>query len=231
MRKIVLTTLVAGLLLCSTVGATIISITGWEIRVDDTFNGSVTVFEDATFGDDMVLIEIVKNFESPNFNVFGIGQALMLEFTRTSDTGPSTIAILNEHIRNDTGVDWYDFHMAVSWDINSSTAVGVGFDPDHKFTAGTADNPFNSVEFAQYTGLPIDNDPSPQRLDFTDGIVAAGTKWIPGNDGLDYVSIVTDLGEGDKFWLKEWPTIPEPATIGLLLSGAIWLRQPKRRRA
>jgi hypothetical protein len=96
-------------------------ITGWNVTIDNTMGSAemtevnVAVFEDGVFDDGQtVVIEIVKEFTSPDFDDFDLGQPLFLRFEKISENAPSNIVIVNEHITNSSVVNWYDFHMGGS---------------------------------------------------------------------------------------------------------------------
>ncbi len=229
MRTKLFALLIAGLLGVIPQVSSAIIITGWNVTIDNSLgsvqvNDEVGIFEDGVFNDGQtVVIEIVKVFTSPDFDDFDLGQPLFLRFEKLSENSPSNIVIVNEHITNSSVVDWYDFHMAVTSNLNNNQGEpAVGFDSSHIFTAGVPGNPFQSVTFSQYNGL----NEMPTKIDFEDGVVPAGSFFQPGLDS-SYVQIVTDLEAGGVFWLKEYPTIPEPATIAFLTLGslALWRKR------
>ncbi len=205
-------------------------ITGWNVTIDNTMGSAemtevnVAVFEDGVFDDGQtVVIEIVKEFTSPDFDDFDLGQPLFLRFEKISENAPSNIVIVNEHITNSSVVNWHDFHMAVASNLRDSQGEpAVGFDSSHIFTAGVPGNPFQSVTFSLYNGL----NGMPTKIDFENGMVAAGDYFQPGFDS-SYVKIVTNLQTDGVFWLKEYPTIPEPATIAFMTLGslALWRKR------
>lgn len=219
--------LIAGLLGVIPQVSSAIIISGWNVTIDNTMgyaDVNVGIFEDGVFNSGQtVVIEIVKEFNSPDFDDFNLGQPLFLRFEKLSENSPSNIVIVNEHITNSSVVDWYDFHMAVASNLrDNQSAPTVGFDPSHIFTAGVPGNPFQSVTFSQYNGL----NEMPTKIDFEDGMVPAGSFFQPGLN-TSYVQIVTDLEAGGVFWLKEYPTIPEPATVAFLTLGslALWRKR------
>jgi hypothetical protein len=72
-----------------------------------------------------------------------------------------------------------------------------------------------------YDGLPT-------RVDFSDGVVPNNPPdmddFRPGY-ASGYIAIVADpeMLIGQRILLKEYPTIPEPATLGVLVSGGLIL--------
>lgn len=227
MRKKLFALLIAGLLSVLPQVSSAVIIPGWNVTIDNTLGNAevnVGIFADGVFNNGQtVVIEIVKEFTSPDFDDFDLGQPLFLRFEKLSADSPSNIVIVNEHITNSSVVDWHDFHIAVASNLrDNQSAPTVGFDPSHIFTAGVAGNPFQSVTFSLFNGL----NGLPTKIDFEDGMVPAGGFFQPGLN-TSYVQIVTDLEAGGVFWLKEYPTIPEPATIGFLGLGslALWRKR------
>jgi hypothetical protein len=227
--------MVSMLLVCIPVMANATTITngnelvsGWDVRIDNSLGNAyvnVGVFEDGIFNDGRtVVIEIVKEFTSPEFDDFNLGQPLFLRFEKLYEDSPSNIVIVNEHITNNSIVDWFDFHIAVTSNLQGNNNLPtVGFDSGHIFTAGVAGNPFQTVEFSLYNGL----DGMPTKIDFYDGTVPSGSYFQPGLNS-SYISIITDMEVGDVFWLKEYPTIPEPTTVAFLTLGSVILSRRRK---
>jgi hypothetical protein len=213
--------------------------TGWTVELMgvEHFDGSVFVGLLGVTNDQVpgapasrrILIEIDKIFDNPHFNDFGLGQTAALKFTLANIEAPDyspTLVLNDEKIDNNTGTAWTDFHMLLEWDLNAE-APNAQFNPDHIFTPGVSGNPFQTVAFA-YTTM---NDVRYRnRLNFLNGIVPAGSTLTPGSDG-SYVQIDTSLSQGQSFILKEYPTIPEPATLAILGVGGILLARRNRRQS
>jgi hypothetical protein len=208
--------------------------TGWEYRVSGSFSGSVAVVYDK-LEEDEIWIEIRKDFQDPSFDN-DMGQALWIEFKLVdmeADNYAPVLVIRDEFITNSTGRDWMDFHMALSPDVNGTGYTNVGFDPEYLFEADIPGaNPFATVEFDEYSyqGLVVGDESTPLKIDFFDGIVPDGGVFEPGKSGSEnnYVRILTEMEEGQVFYLKEWPTIPEPATLSLLSFGLIPLLRRRK---
>ena len=229
-KKLILSILIVGL---STVGAsaglTPIDTTGWSVEDYGPFEGSVSVTYRGT-SDNAIWIELDKEFNSDVFVGGDYGQPAAIKFVLTNSQAVNfapNIVIAEELIVNNTGINWLDFHMTLSWDFFNYDPY-VGFDPQYIFAADLPPyNPFQTVDFADYIGL----NGMPVSLNFDDGQVADGETFKPGYYGSDdnYVRIVTDMDEGQYFILKEWPTIPEPTTLLLLSGGFVALRFMKQR--
>lgn len=206
--------------------------TGWEVRVSEQFSGKVFVLYDR-LENDAVWIELRKEFDE--FTTFqnDMGDSLQLEF-RLADKNAvnfaSDIVIKDETIINSTGRTWTDFHIELAFNLNSYG--DVGFDPDFIFEGPIDDfNPF-IVQFDpfSYHGILVNDLSTPLKIDFLDGELPSGQDLLPGfgGSGQNYVRIITSLDEGDSFIIKEWPTIPEPATLSLLAFGLIPLLRRRK---
>ena len=228
-KRLIIIVLIVGL---STVGAsaglTPIDSTGWSVEGLGTFDGSISMTYRGTFNN-AIWIELDKEFNSEVFDGGVLGQPAGIKFVLTDPQAVNyspNIVIAEEVIDNNTGTDWFDFHMAISWDFFNSDPY-VGFDPEYIFTANLPpDNPFQTVEFADYFGM----NEMPVSLNFYDGQVPNGTSFYPGVGGNEenHIRIVTDMDQGQFFILKEWPTVPEPTTLLLLSGGFMALRFRKR---
>ncbi|MHC4130536.1 MAG: PEP-CTERM sorting domain-containing protein [Planctomycetota bacterium] len=175
---------------------------------------------------DMLLLELHKTFSGSLIEEEGIFQPIVFEFQKVSENATSTIVLTDEYIVNDTGYEWYDFHMKLMVSLFNPEA---GFDPAFVFDGHQLEQSSYS-EFMGYSGLPI-------ALDFvnTEG---GGVPFAPPGEDIFWpgyesgqLVIVTDpeMGVGDRFGLKELPSIPEPATMMLLGVGALLVVARKRR--
>ena len=136
-------------------------------------------------------LDLTKVFDSVN--------PIVLTFTVAHDTGPGNPYNITEHITNNTGVDWTDFHFTIT-------------EPDHG--SGVVFTSFNS---STLSGFTLDSPPSsgPRDLNFTGSLVN-------GNEAHALFNISPfDPGAGNTttFTLTQVPTIPEPETYAMLLAG------------
>jgi hypothetical protein len=210
----------AGLASASVIGVPIDN-TGWYVSLDNPSGiGSVDFFYDGV-DDNNIRLELVKEFNSPNFDQTNQGDGLFLKFTLVDPCAPNfrpNIVIWDERIINNTGRDWTDFHIIlgtrVPIDISDlQDGPGVGFDPGYIFTP-TQYNPFQTIVFNP--AAPTTN------IDMKDGILLSnGMQYVFGGAGGGHLRIVTDLPKGESFWFKEFPTVPEVATIILLALGSL----------
>lgn len=201
---------------------------GWEFTVDmgNTFFGHVTVVPDY-WNEEVLVIEIFKEFKSPEFSEWGLGQALWIQCKKVSETAPSTIIIQDERVTNNTRRDWYDFHIQLGADLNDEDQV-VSFDTNYEFQPGGPDNPNPFSSFA-YNYQPFKGQNLPLRADLTNGIHHNGDTSQLGGPSSGHLAIVTEgMSYGDVFWIKEYPTVPEPATMSMLVLGGLALLRRKR---
>lgn len=202
---------------------------GWEVLIPDIYMNDqadqfVSVVTDGVQGD-LLIIELVKIFRGDTFE-FGMGQPIYVEFRVKANATSHVpyIVIRDEQITNETSRDWEDFHIMVI--DNLGGAPYVGFDPQYCFETVIPGNPF-AVDFAPESHYWQGVNGTPTRIDFDGAVVQAGTSFHPGLNGssVNYVKIVTDMVPGQSFFLKEYPTVPEPLTMALLLGGALLLRK------
>ena len=176
--------------------------------------------------DDTLLLELHKTFSQPLVEDEGIFQPIVFEFEKISEDATSKIILTDEYITNDTGYEWFDFHMKLMVSLFNPEA---GFDPTFVFDGHQLEQTSYS-EFMGYDGLPIS-------LDFvnTEG---GGVPFEPSGEdifwpgyGSGQLVIITDpeMEVGDRFGLKELPSVPEPATLALLGTGALLVAARKRR--
>ncbi|NIA06033.1 MAG: PEP-CTERM sorting domain-containing protein [Actinobacteria bacterium] len=191
---------------------------GWSAVVNPDWDISFAV---DGLSDDAVIIQIQKRFTG-ELDEFGLLPAMYLEFVKDSEEAVPQIIITDEYIVNDTAADWLDFHMEL---IGSPLA---GFDPQY-IPSG---DQFATVVLSGSNGY----DGLPTKFDFYDGLVV---NEPPGDDtfrpGYDSgaMAIITnpDMQVGQGILLKEYPTVPEPATLMvLLISGGLALLGHRRRR-
>ena len=192
---------------------------GWLAAVNQDWDIGVVV-DDIT--DDAVIIQIVKRFVGEP-DEFGLMSAMYIEFIKNSEQAVGQIIITDEFITNDTSRDWIDYHIEL--------AVSI-YDPEAGFS--TDSNPsgdqFSTVALSGSNG----HNGLPTRFDFYDGLVPNDP---PDQDdfrpGYHFGSMIIvadpEMQVGQRILLKEWPTIPEPATLGLLLVGSLALLRRRRK--
>ncbi|MBS0496672.1 MAG: PEP-CTERM sorting domain-containing protein [Proteobacteria bacterium] len=143
-------------------------------------------------------LTIDKTFNSVN--------PIDLEFTVVHGTGAPGINV-TEHITNNTGIDWTDFHFIIS---GHSGVVFTDF--SHSTLSGF------TLEHAPISG--------PTNLNYLGALANGGI-----SDGLFNLSM-PDPGVGSSytFHLTQVPTIPEPETYAMFLIGLGLLGVTMRRR-
>lgn len=187
---------------------------GWSIITHDE---SVNVHVDEV-GFDEVTIRLEKTFRG-TLDEFGFFSPIMIEFEKTSELARSLIIIDNEIVTNNTTEIWYDYHMAL---------IVNPFNPEAGFSKNTPDGDnLEDVSFDPhsnygYLGLPI-------QMDFNNsqggGVSneAEQNVFSPGlADGDIYIQTNSiELPVGERFGFKQVPTVPEPATVMMLLLGSV----------
>lgn len=213
----VLTVVAAMLMLAGTAGASVYQLgdSGWSAAVDSEWDITFTV-DDLT--ERAVIIGIQKRFTGEP-DEYGLMPAMYVDFIKTSEEAVGQIIITDEYIVNDTSEVWTDFHI----ELTGSSNPLAGF-CNQCIPSGDR---FETVVLSGsdgYLGLPT-------RFDFLDGLVTN----IDGEDyfrpGYAYGAMVIivnpEMEVGQRIFLKEYPTIPEPATLGLMLLGGLLLLRRK----
>lgn len=134
-------------------------------------------------------LDISKIFDSVN--------PIVLEFTVAHDTGPGNPYNITEHITNNTGVPWTDFHFAIT---EPDPGKGVVFTSFNKSTL---------------TGFTLEGSSGPRNLDFIGSLAVGGTATA----SFDLSLFDPGAGNTTTFLLTQVPTIPEPETYAMLLIG------------
>ncbi len=193
---------------------------GWIAAVNEDWDIGITV--DAV-RDDAVVIQIQKRFVGDPDDL-GLMPPMYIEFIKDSEEALEKIIISDEFITNDTSVDWIDFHIEL--------AVSI-FDPEAGFGVPTdpSGDQFETVIVTGtngYNGLPT-------KIDFYDGVVPEDP---PDQDDFrpgwhsGYITIIAnpEMEVGQRILLKEYPTIPEPATLFVMLAAGLPMLLRNRRR-
>lgn len=209
----------------STAGAAIHQLgdSGWSAAVDDEWEISFSI---DGYTDKAVIIEIQKRFVGEP-DEFGLMPAMYVEFVKDSVEALEQIIITAEYVINNTTENWTDFHIELA----------VGPDPKAGFCPNCipSGDQFATVELSSSNGY----DGLPTRIDFYDGLVVNGPVsedvFKPGYASGAMVIITNpELEVGERILLRELPTIPEPATMLVLLAGlamAMLSVNMKKRRA
>ena len=191
---------------------------GWSAAVNEDWDIGVVV-DDIT--DDAVIIEIVKRFVGEP-DEFGLMSAMYIEFIKNSDQAVGQIIITDEFVTNDTSVGWIDYHIEL--------AVSI-FDPEAGFAleSDPSGDQFATVVLSGSNG----HNGLPTKFDFYDGLVPNNPEdqddFLPGYDsGAIIIVADPEMLVDQRILLKEYPTIPEPATLALLFFGGLAMLRRKR---
>ena len=194
---------------------------GWSAAVNEDWDIGVVV-DDMT--EEAVIIQIVKRFVGEP-DEFGLMPAMYVEFIKNSDLAVGQIIITDEFVTNDTSEDWIDYHIEL--------AVSI-FDPEAGFALASdpSGDQFATVVLSGSNG----HNGLPTKFDFYDGLVLNNPEdqddFRPGwASGAMIIVADPEMQVGQRILLKEYPTIPEPATLGLLLLGGLVLLRRRFARA
>ncbi len=211
--------LTARLFNCQSAQAILLGDSGWDMVVQSYSEGYVLPVVDA-IGNDNVVIELYKEF--PGLIEYGASVPLVVEFVKIAPDAKKNIIITDEYIINHTDSEWLDFHMTI---INLGVPA-AGFDPQHVPNGDQLEQVTYTSPLPGYEGLPT-------QINFVntqDGGVLQDDVFWPGWQYGEIV-IVTNpqIRVGDSFLVKEWATVPEPATVVLLGFSSIPFLRKRRR--
>jgi len=198
-------------------GSILLNSKGWQITGPSVTNEfSASIIDDDNGNPDVLLIEIVKNFKADW--EFGFGPSIILNFNQVADDASTAkkIIINDESISNNTDKDWYDFH----WVLGTFNVASF----DQVETSKMDTDLFAQHSWNTWLDDPSDPTTRKEELALFDGVVPMGDAFYPGykNGGI-VIDIDLPVGDGDNafFYLKEYPSVPEPATMSLLAIGGI----------
>ncbi|NIA06692.1 MAG: PEP-CTERM sorting domain-containing protein [Actinobacteria bacterium] len=202
-------------ILPSTAGAVVTQLgdSGWSVAVNEDWDIGVVVDDLTT---DAVFIEIVKRFVGQP-DEYNLMPAMYIEFIKVSEQAVGQIIITDEFVTNDTTEPWIDYHMEL--------AVSL-YDPEAGFAleSDPSGDQFSTVVLSGSNG----HNGLPTKFDFYNGLVPNDPPdqddFRPGYDSGSMIIVADPQMQIDqRILLKEYPTIPEPATLGLLLFGGLAL--------
>jgi hypothetical protein len=181
---------------------------GWSVYMDDDFHtmGLVEIQVDLVDLENGIII-LEKSAE------FLVTKEIPIQFRQDDvETGGQIEQLIFEAmlITNSTPDDWVKFDEILidSGDAAFNVADSAGFTID----------PFTTRTYSDGNTV----------VTFSDGVVASGDIWTAGSgvfDGQLVIDVTTKQTQPlTKFWLKERPDVPEPATMVLIaLGGAMML--------
>ena len=196
-------------------GATIpLGNSGWAMLTGQCSDSVGVAVDKVDKDNDLVVIELYKTFKNPAES--GTFAPIIFDFQKISEDAVSNIVIEDEYILNNTGTEWFDFHMYLLFPIGLGQ---VGFNPNFIPDGSQLESVSYTMNFG-YQGLPVE-------LDFTNTIGGGVPSSPPGEDifwpgsksGRIVITTNPQMELGGRFSLKEIPTVPEPGTIFLLGAG------------
>lgn len=182
------------------------SASAFTVVVENDNGNSVTVYAPPTG----VGLDVDKEF----LNI----QSITLRLTVTADDKAAGLVEISEGLLNESGQDWLDFHMELQG-VTGATPV---------FSA-SAGNPWED-----YAGNgPIANTTTVNgnKIDILWNVAngeAVYTGYFNSTEGRLFID-VSNLNEGDEFFLIETPSVvPEPATMAGLAGAFAFFARRRR---
>jgi hypothetical protein len=213
--------------------STLLNSGGWQITMatDATVDARAVVVVDPASTGDILVINIFKHFTQAA-GQFGEMPSLLMNFKQVAPDAQTAgkIVINEETVYNDTGIAWTDFHWVLGqWGCAS-------FNQGQTYP-GSPQTDFSTAPFVNHTWvqtMPDANDPLTwsQQLNVFGGTLDANDSFGPGYTGALVIDVNKDFdGQAATgfFTLMETPTVPEPATLGLLAMGGLSMLLKRRR--
>lgn len=187
---------------------------GWQVEWDPYYDAQnlVDINPDGVSGDgSTVFFEKIVDFrDGPDNGIFPSFALIFSIQAGYTGTIASNLVITDEVIKNNTGVDWTDFHL----DLLDHGEVT--FNPT--LSAGFSIAPFQNFAYSGGNA----------HLDIWGGVVANGATWQPGVGPGQLWIHVNNVNAGSVFTLKETPT-PAPGAFALLgLAAMVGSRRRRR---
>ncbi len=204
---------------------------GWKITMPswvESPTGGAVVVRDTSPGipDDVLVLEIGKIFKG-SLGQFNEMPSVVMMFEQITNDAPDKIVINDEAIVNNTTADWIDFHYILM-------GTEASFNRAETFPSATGGNPdwdFDIAPFKQYSWRK-NPQAGTEQLSLFDGVVPQGHTFFPGSpEGSLVIDVDLSGPQFVSFMFKEIPSIPEPATLLLLMLGGAVLTVHRRRRS
>jgi hypothetical protein len=219
LRHLAVVAVVCGLSLSANAGVVPLGNSGWQAVFDAGLDPFVTITVNSETSQAVFIRKAATFTQGPVNTVF---PPIDIVFMQTSANAVPFIVIDDEILTNQTGTTWGDFHFDVfgglaKFDV-ARTAASGGPAP-----IGFSVAPYTTAQFANGdTTLDMFGGPGiPNGGVWTPGAEPSGGQlWIDGNPATS--------GPFRVFTLKERPTIPEPASLGVLAFGALLIIRRRR---